>query len=208
MGNNVELDYRAIAYALDWCADVFWNTPAERILSSFDQSSFLSAGVAEDRVARLALAVLSLGSDDGIADAKVDYAALFATADPQTPYPYESIYADSERLLMRPCRDDMAETYRKAGFDCSCGEAIEPEDHLSCELRFAAYLVRSAHELKVAPRRGDRAVDAESFARNHLARWVGKFCDEVQRKAQSDLYRVCAAVVDDLVELILAASPR
>lgn len=174
-------------------ARIFWNVADREALESLDLAPFAGMGEAVERAReavererRRALA------DDGAArDLRVEYTALFASSRLGAPLPYESLYADGQGLLMQGARDAVRELYRASGY-AAAQESGEPEDHLSNELRFLAFLYERAYHARKAGRsaEGDEALSAASvFKEGHLDRWVPLFCDRASAMAETDFYR-------------------
>lgn len=157
-----------------------------------------------------------------VTDLAVDYARVFLGAgqgEKDGAYPYESVYTSPERLVMQDARDQVLELYRKEGLGPSEG-MLEPEDHLSLELEFMAYLSkRAADALQAGDREGAlMAIEKQQeFLENHLLSWVPAFCEDVQRLSREPFYQAFARItagylglerelLGDLVEAVRAAS--
>lgn len=184
---------KAQAERLRLLARIFWNVADREALESLDLAPFDGMGEAVERAReaverdrRRALA------DDGAArDLRVEYTALFASSRLGAPLPYESLYADGGGLLMQGARDEVRELYRAGGYAAG-QEDGEPEDHLSNELRFLAFLYDRARLAQEAGRDAERdgaLSEASAFKEGHLDRWVPFFCDRASATAESDFYR-------------------
>lgn len=92
---------------------------------------------------------------------------------------------------MQGARDEVRELYRAGGYAAG-QEDGEPEDHLSNELRFLAFLYDRARLAQEAGRDAERdgaLSEASAFKEGHLDRWVPFFCDRASATAESDFYR-------------------
>lgn len=130
----------------------------------------------------------------------VDFATVLLGMSPHPVFPYESAYADGDRLLIRPVRDDVVRAYAAAGFAVDPALGL-PEDHLAFELAFAAHLARRESDARAA---GDAAAAAEdaarrlAFERDHLRSWVPRFAADWKRASASPFYRALAGLLADL----------
>lgn len=130
----------------------------------------------------------------------VDFATVLCGMSPHPVFPYESTYADGDRLLMRPVRDDVVRAYAEAGFAVDPVLGL-PEDHLAFELAFVAHLARREADAREAGdvRAADEAAGRRAaFARDHLARWVPRFAADWARATRSPFYRAVAQILADL----------
>lgn len=130
----------------------------------------------------------------------VDFATVLCGMSPHPVFPYESTYADGDRLLMRPVRDDVVRAYAEAGFAVDPALGL-PEDHLAFELAFVAHLARREADAREAgdARAADEAAGRRAaFVRDHLARWVPRFAADWQRATRSPFYRAVAQILADL----------
>lgn len=130
-----------------------------------------------------------------------EYAGLFLSAGKHPVYPYESVYTSQEHLVMQKARDEVVAIYRQEGLSRS--EALhEPEDHIAIELEFMARLCQKSVEALEA---GDRAAcvahlgKQRAFLIQHLLVWAPAFADDVERAAESDLYRGVARLSKDFL---------
>lgn len=107
--------------------------------------------------------------------------------------PYESSYAPDPFQQARQM-SDVAGFYRAFGAEPS-GPAADRPDQVGCELEFLAFLVLTRLEAEESGRETDVAVcaDAEdAFLRDHLGRWLGPFCLELERASSHEAYRALA----------------
>lgn len=127
--------------------------------------------------------------------------------------PYESSYAADPFQQARQM-SDVAGFYRAFGAEPS-GPAADRPDQVGCELEFFAYLILTRVEAERADRPDDAAVcaDAEdAFLRDHLGRWLGPFCRELEKVTVHETYRALARLgqrfaVDELGRRGVTADP-
>lgn len=130
----------------------------------------------------------------------VDFATVLLGMSPHPVFPYESAYADGDRLLMRPVRDDVVRAYAAAGFAVDPALCL-PEDHLAFELAFVSHLARCEADAWAA---GDEASAVEAaarraaFERDHLGSWVPRFAADWARASASPFYQALARLLVDL----------
>jgi TorA maturation chaperone TorD len=127
--------------------------------------------------------------------------------------PYESSYAPDPFQQARQM-SDVAGFYRAFGAEPS-GPAADRPDQVGCELEFLAYVVLTRVEAEDAGRADEAAVcgDAEdTFLRDHLGRWLGPFCRELEKATVHESYRALARLgqrfaVEELGRRGLTADP-
>lgn len=107
--------------------------------------------------------------------------------------PYESSYAPDPFQQARQMAD-IAGFYRAFGAEPS-GPAADRPDQVGCELEFLAFLMVTRVEAVEQGREEDAAVCAaaeETFLREHLGRWLGPLCLELEKVTVQDTYRALA----------------
>ncbi len=110
--------------------------------------------------------------------------------------PQESVYLSPEHLSMQEPRDQVLEEYYKCGIGKESGFS-EPEDHVSAELYFSAWLGdKLSDELgngdgSQAEKTGVQLMD---FTKKHLIRWVPAMCSDVERISPDKYYKGVALV--------------
>ncbi len=190
------LEHRMQAYKL--FASLFLKEPTSDLLfamkSNYDCKDKLGAWLSD----------ISDGNvEDKRKDAAADFASMFLNMSFDPVSTYESVYVDSDHLLMQDARDEVVATYGEAGF--IVGDDFNlPEDHISAELEFMSKL--SVEELN-AVMQGDltgvqktRCLQRAFFS-DHLNVWIPKFCDDVINRANTDFYiGIAELLVDFLVE--------
>lgn len=136
-------------------------------------------------------------------DAAAEFAALLLNMSADPVFPYESVYTSDERLMMQQARDEVLALYRREGF-VRADEVNVPEDHAGIELEFMARLCqREADALEACDAAGVGATRRvqEEFLRAHLVRWMPEFCDDLEKRAKSGLYRGVAQTLRQLLEV-------
>jgi TorA maturation chaperone TorD len=110
---------------------------------------------------------------------------------------WESVYFSKERLIFQECTLEVRNWYRRFNL---VPETLykEPDDHISLEMEFIAYLSTLARQAREA---GDQMasesileVQREFFSK-HLLRWAFQWCQLVLQNAKTDFYRGLAYLV-------------
>ena len=130
-----------------------------------------------------------------------EYAGIFLGIRDGVPHPSESAYLSASHLVFQEPRDQVMEVYRQVGLTKE-KEFVEPEDHISAELGFMAYMAAQTAELFRTKKFSEarRYIDMQSeFLKAHLSRWVPKFCDDIMSAAEIDYYRGIALVTRGFV---------
>lgn len=146
-------------------------------------------------------------------DVVADHAATLLGMSAAPVSPYESVYTSDGELMMQEARDRAVEAYRASGFGVT--EACRvPEDHISTELAFMAGLgdraanaidsvlsgANADEEGNDLLREAEQAMNAQiSFLETSLLPWVGVFCDKLETRAQTPLYRGAAQMLREFM---------
>lgn len=142
---------------------------------------------------------LDQAGENALNELAVDYAKIFLGAGPTLgdgAYPYESVYTSPDRLLMQEARDQAVAIYASEGIQPE-GDFNEPEDHISIELSFMAFLCQKTLE---AIRHNDEAAVNSylkkqlNYLQDHLLSWVPMFCADILRLATTDFYKAISQI--------------
>ena len=138
----------------------------------------------------------------GLADLQelaVEHTRLFPGAVRAEAYPYESMYLDGK--IMGESTQDVLRQYRQAGLQVAEGYKELP-DHITAELEFMYYLRRKE---SIAIERDNREeadrfhLLAQSFLKEHLARWVPHFAERILESTPTPFYRGLARITRDFI---------
>jgi len=160
--------------------------------------------------AGLIMNIIEHPTDAVLTDLAVDYAQTFIGTSIDSPFPYESVYTSPDRLLMQEARDKVLKIYHEEGFAIPF-ESNEPEDHISIELEFMAYLSQKIIESmeKDAKEAALGYLNRQKqFLEDHLYNWVPSFCQDIERKARTDFYKGIARITTAYLSGILNNTPR
>lgn len=188
-------------YAL--LAEGFWNVPSKTYLTTLKDSISVFDDGSKEAAQGIQGIMKNLESidEDLIHQLAVDYTMTFAGQRADGPFPYESIYANDERLLRRACCDEVVQTFRRFGFSPRRNGSNEPEDHLSLLLDFVSFLLeREADARQANDTEGADAlrVARESFLNTHVRTWVPTFAEEVKSTSEYSFYPSLAKLAQTL----------
>jgi TorA-specific chaperone len=135
-------------------------------------------------------------------DLAAEYAALFLGMSAQPVPPFESVYTSEGRLLMQEAHRLVVAEYARAGFRKDESFKLS-EDHLALELEFMATLIKRT---LTAVEAGDAASAREllawqrDFFGAHILNWAYRFCDDVEKRAQTPFYRGLASLTRNCLD--------
>lgn len=146
-------------------------------------------------------------------DVAADHAATLLGMSASPVSPYESVHTSEGELMMQEARDRAVASYRASGFAVSDACKV-PEDHISTELAFMAGLGERAADALDAVLTGklcedegsERMAEAEkamnaqvAFLEASLLPWVPAFCDKLEARAKTPLYRGIAQMLREFM---------
>lgn len=118
-----------------------------------------------------------------------DFNRLFAGPGHLAAPPWESVYRSRERLLFGEPTLAVREFYRSFGLETKKGRS-EPDDHLSLELEFMAWLCKQAARPAISPEQIKLYLSGQArFLSEHLLEWVPALCDDIGKAAESEFFR-------------------
>jgi TorA maturation chaperone TorD len=152
---------------------------------------------------------LLAGLDDGgnpdafLRDLQWDYTRLFIGIKRLLAPPYESVYTSPEHLVMQQSTREVRGHYGRAGLEI---ERLyeQPDDHVGLELAFMALLCRQAAaaiEAGESPRCAELLQWQKEFYVRHLSVWLPRFCEDVLKHAETDLFRGAARLLQGFLGL-------
>jgi TorA maturation chaperone TorD len=132
-----------------------------------------------------------------------DFTRLFVGPYRLPAPPYESVYTSPERLVMQEAAWQVRQEYARAGLQVRKQDS-PPPDHVGLELHFMAFLCRQTLRALQAgePSAAEGLLRSQKeFFERHLVRWLPRFCEDVLKSAQTDLYRGAALVLRGFLAL-------
>ncbi len=124
-------------------------------------------------------------------DLAVEYARIFlgaGIADGKIASPFESVFTSPGGLMMQDSRDDVVRIYAKNGMRAD-PELQVPEDHLSFELGFVAFMAgKTADALDAGEDVAALLTTQITFIDQHLLNWLDDLAARVEQYANSAFY--------------------
>jgi TorA maturation chaperone TorD len=124
---------------------------------------------------------------------RIDFAALFVGPYGLLAPPYGSVYLEDNRV-MGDSTIDVGNCYASEGLDITIKDA---PDHIAVELEFMHFLaIEQMEAVRYANLQAIQRYQQKqySFLQTHLARWLPKFTENVQKNAQTAFYRDLARI--------------
>lgn len=128
-------------------------------------------------------------------DLAAEFAAIYLTHSYRAA-PYESVWHDEENLMMQAPTFEVRAFYDRHDFQVANWRHM-PDDHISHQLRFTAFLLQQGDEREAA-----------RFLKTHLMTWLPRFAQQVGERAQTRFYAALAALTLACVEACLAQLPK
>ncbi len=126
---------------------------------------------------------------------QTDFNSLFVGPGHVLAPPWESVHRSAEKLLYGEHTLAVRAFYRSFGL-ASRQSRLEPDDHLSLELEFMAWLCQQASKPAVIhTNQINSYVSGQScFLSEHISQWVPALCDDIRQAAKSGFYRELASL--------------
>jgi len=137
-------------------------------------------------------------------DLSVEYTRLFRGVKRSygPPPPYESVYVE-KGLVMGESTAEVKKKYTEAGVALANNLKGEPPDHIGLELDFMRHLCGEEADAWGGGKK-DMALkhlDMENaFLREHLVKWIPKFCDIIVKETKLDFYRGLARLTKGFIK--------
>jgi len=129
-----------------------------------------------------------------------EFNRLFVGPNAPVAPPYESVYLSSDHLVMEEQTLAVRKIYQGENLQ-TIGQRHEPDDFISTELEFAAYLLSRIIEAQAAKNNTQIQLYKtlyQEFWQQHLSLWLGTFAHTVSQSAKHPLF---SALSDILVVL-------
>jgi len=130
-------------------------------------------------------------SEEDMDTLAADYAKTFLAAGDahgNAAFPYESVYTGKRRLVGQEARTSAAKEYAEHGLELAKLTYKIPEDHISVEFEFMAYLSENIEVQK-------------KFFKEHIEGWAAMFCADVERTAETDFYKGLAKITRGFLQV-------
>lgn len=111
--------------------------------------------------------------------------------------PYESVYSSKDHLVMKESTLDVRRWYRHEGLS-QASISNEPDDYISTELEFAAYLLAEALEgyLQNQSEKAKAYIENyNGFCQAHLVSWLPSFVQKINNSAREELFITLGKII-------------
>lgn len=145
--------------------------------------------------------------NDPLNDLAVDYAKVFLGAgisEGSAAFPYESVYTSEKKIMMQEARDEVMAIYAVKGLSKNHEKTDSFEDHVALELEFMAFLCHETHnliEVEGADEILSSLKEQIDFLKQHLLNWVPRFCNDIEKYADTDFYKGIAKITNGYLHL-------
>ena len=148
----------------------------------------------------------SKADDDEFLVMRFEFNRLFVGPSSPLAPPYESVYVSPDHLVMGEQTLAVRKIYKQENLQAT-GQGREPDDFISTELEFAAYLLSQIMDAQAT--KNDVKVQLyktlyHEFWKQHLGHWLGTFAHTVSQSAKHPVF---SALSDVLVTLTILNSP-
>ncbi|GAB1536714.1 molecular chaperone TorD [Geovibrio sp. ADMFC3] len=116
--------------------------------------------------------------------------------------PHESVYMSESRLVMQEPWENIYEIYYKHGIGKN-KEFKEPEDHITAEMSFMAFLSRQCIEFAEIGKSEELTENLETqelFLDKHLCKWIPKLAEDVVKNTSLEFYKYLSLVVQGFIK--------
>ena len=120
---------------------------------------------------------------------RTDFNRLFVGPGHLAAPPWESVYRSRERLVFGEQTLAVRAFYRSFGLE-SKKRHTEPDDHISLELEFMAWLCKQAAKPDISTEKLNFYMSGQiRFLSGHILEWAPALCDDISKAAESDFFR-------------------
>lgn len=149
------------------------------------------------------LSQYSKADDDEYLVMRYEFNRLFVGPSAPVAPPYESVYLSPDHLMMGEQTLAVRKIYTQANLQAN-GQRHEPDDFISTELEFAAYLLSQIRDAQAA--KNDIKVQLymtlyHKFWKQHLGLWLETFAHNVSQSARHPVFSALSDVVFTLSTL-------
>lgn len=202
VGENVLALIELRAFAYDVLRRTFVSEPSQDFLVLIKDAieQFPFASESEDILKGVGAVKNSLQGSSGIDFVREellwDYTRMFIGPGQLAAPPWESAYANEDKLLFQKETLEVREAYLKYLF-LPVQFQQEADDHIGLELDFMYQLCLIQYEKMKS---GDLSYavvleDQQNFLQQHLLTWVNRFCKDVVKNSTTDFYKGMASIL-------------
>ncbi|MDR0454119.1 MAG: molecular chaperone TorD family protein [Deferribacteraceae bacterium] len=137
----------------------------------------------------------------GLLELARDYARCFIGAGMprhEVAFPYESVFTSEKGLMQQEAYDEVMIIYAGESL-VKDGKLSEPDDHISFEFEFMAFLSERTADNFIEENNGEalrycgKQLD---FLNIHLLKWIPMFCKKLSGVANTDFYKGAAKLTE------------
>ncbi|AFQ43451.1 TorD/DmsD family molecular chaperone [Desulfosporosinus meridiei] len=200
------------AYAYDVLRRTFASEPSQEYLELMKNTivQFPFASESEDILKGIKAVDSSLNRSSGLSRQDVDglqwdYTRLFIGPDQLAAPPWESAYANEDKLLFQKETLEVRGAYLKHLF-LPAQFQQEADDHIGLELDFMYQLCLELYEKAKSGESFQEVLeDQQSFLQQHLLKWVPRFGRDIINNSTTDFYKGMASILMGYLSLDLGA---
>jgi TorA maturation chaperone TorD len=139
---------------------------------------------------------INLNSEEETQDLLWDYTRLFIGPYRLPCPPWESVYASEKRLLLQESSDAVRAIYERLGVEVGTPSVLP--DHIGAELNFMGILLEKI-ETGLREEATYRQI-SKDFVEEHLRNWIPRFASDLEKAAETPLYKALARSTITAVE--------
>lgn len=153
------------------------------------------------------LELIKVDSKNALLPLGIEYMQIFRGAGEKSVFLYEAVHRSEEGLMYEAPYFEVKAIYNQLGFEVEPGW-IEPEDHISVQCNFLAFLSDS-----IARRRAEGDIEMQTFLeeqrdaflREHFLKWVPQFSTQVVQNTSQAFYKELGILTAAICEHISSA---
>ena len=141
---------------------------------------------------------INLNSEEEMQDLLWDFTRLFIGPYRLPCPPWESVYASEKRLLLQEPSDAVRAIYERLGVEVGTPSVLP--DHIGAELNFMGILLA-----KIETGSGEEDTYrqlSKDFLEEHLRNWIPRFASDLEKAAETSLYKALARSTITTLELL------
>jgi TorA maturation chaperone TorD len=192
--NTLAIEDRLAIYQL--ISSYYLEGTASVSLENLSRISFLEQS--DNELLRASYNKVCDGLEADNEQANYEYNRLFIGPDKVIAAPYESVYRNSQRLMMQQETLRVRQFYSKLGLGCAA-VGNQPDDHLGLELECMSYLL---YQMLQENELRDEFIDYyREFLENHVLVWAFNHCEDVLNNSKTQLNSGMAMLLKGMLEI-------
>lgn len=143
---------------------------------------------------------IDMTSETELEDLLWEYTRLFIGPYRLPCPPWESVYTSPKRLLMQDAAGKVQALYAEAGLVVNTNDVMP--DHIGVELNFLAVLLGRVHSARTDKDKEEQVARVTILLTDHLLKWVPDFTRDMEKAAETNLYKALARATRTLLEAL------